>query len=160
MGKEITVFTSGTWDLLHVGHLNVLERSASLGDRLIVAVSTDELIESYKGIKPIIPYEQRARLVASIGIVDAVVPQTVLTDIRQLQEFDVDIVTIGSDWEHKHLDGLQWMKEQPGKQVVYLPYTQGVSTTSIKRQIIASANDIIQASLAREQQNWTGRENS
>ena len=58
------VFTSGSFDLFHIGHLNILEKSAALGDELIVGVSTDELIEEYKGMKPIIPYEQRARIVA------------------------------------------------------------------------------------------------
>ena len=75
------VFTSGSFDLFHIGHLNILEKSAALGDELIVGVSTDELIEEYKGMKPIIPYEQRARIVASIKCVTKVVKQTKLTEI-------------------------------------------------------------------------------
>lgn len=151
------VFTSGSFDLFHIGHLNILEKSAALGDELIVGVSTDELIEEYKGMKPIIPYEQRARIVASIKCVTKVVKQTKLTEIAQLQRENIDIVTIGDDWKGKYLEGLEWMKSQPGKEVVYFPYTPGVSTTQIKSQIIKSASDIIAAALSREEyidKNW------
>lgn len=151
------VFTSGSFDLFHIGHLNILEKSAALGDELIVGVSTDELIEEYKGMKPIIPYEQRARIVASIKCVTKVVKQTKLTEIAQLQRENIDIVTIGDDWKGKYLEGLEWMKSQPGKEVVYFPYTPGVSTTQIKSTIIKSASDIIAAALSREEfidKNW------
>ena len=151
------VFTSGSFDLFHIGHLNILEKSAALGDELIVGVSTDELIEEYKCMKPIIPFEQRARIVASIKCVTKVVKQTKLTEIAQLQRENIDIVTIGDDWKCKYLEGLEWMKSQPGKEVVYFPYTPGVSTTQIKSKIIKSANDIIAAALSREEyidQNW------
>ncbi|MBR6370056.1 MAG: adenylyltransferase/cytidyltransferase family protein [Bacteroidaceae bacterium] len=151
------VFTSGSFDLFHIGHLNILEKSAALGDELIVGVSTDELIEHYKGMKPIIPYEQRARIVASIKCVTKVVKQTKLTEIAQLQRESIDIVTIGDDWKGKYLEGLEWMKRQPGKEVIYFPYTPGVSTTHIKSTIIKSASDIIAAALSREEfidKNW------
>lgn len=145
------VFTSGSFDLFHVGHLNILEKSAALGDELIVGVSTDELIEKYKGMKPIIPFEQRFRIVQSIKCVMKVVKQVKLTEIAQLQREKIDIVTIGDDWVDKYLEGLEWMKQQPGKEVVYFPYTPGVSTTIIKRQIIESANQIVYAALHREE---------
>lgn len=151
------VFTSGSFDLFHVGHLNILEKSAALGDELIVGVSTDELIEEYKGMKPIIPYEQRARIVASIKCVTKVVKQTKLTEVAQLKRENIDVVTIGDDWKGKYLEGLEWMKSQPGKEVVYFPYTPGISTTQIKSQIIKGANDIIAAALMREEyidKNW------
>lgn len=145
------VFTSGSFDLFHVGHLNILEKSAALGDELIVGVSTDELIEKYKGMKPIIPFEQRFRIVQSIKCVTKVVKQVKLTEIAQLQREKIDIVTIGDDWVDKYLEGLEWMKQQPGKEVVYFPYTPGVSTTIIKRKIIESANQIVYAALHREE---------
>ena len=145
------VFTSGSFDLFHIGHLNILEKSAALGDELIVGVSTDELIEKYKGMKPIIPFEQRFRIVQSIKCVTKVVKQVKLTEIAQLQREKIDIVTIGDDWVDKYLEGLEWMKQQPGKEVVYFPYTPGVSTTIIKRQIIESANQIVYAALHREE---------
>ena len=95
MKKEKVVFTSGSWDLFHVGHLNVLRRSRELGDRLIVGVSTDELIAEYKGAPPVIPFEERLEIVQNVKGVDLAVRQTILTEIRQLQEYNVDIVTIG-----------------------------------------------------------------
>lgn len=149
--KTVRVFTSGSFDLFHVGHLNILQKSAALGDELIVGVSTDELIEHYKGMKPIIPFEQRIRIVEAIGCVTKVVKQVKLTEIAQLQREDIDIVTIGDDWQNKYLEGLEWMKAQPGKKVVYFPYTPGISTTTIKKTIIEGANAIIAATLAREE---------
>lgn len=128
-----------------------------MGDELIVGVSTDELIEHYKGMKPIIPFEQRVRIVESIKCVTKVVKQTKLTEIAQLQRENIDVVTIGDDWKDKYLEGLEWMKKQPGKEVVYFPYTPGVSTTKIKSEIIQHANDIVAAALTREEfidKNW------
>lgn len=147
--KKIIVHTAGTFDLFHIGHLNILKRSKELGDYLIVGVSTDELIESYKGVKPVIPYEQRAEIVKSIKYVDKVIEQTVLHDIRQLKKYKVDITTIGDDWKNKYLEGVDWMKKH-GKKVVYLPYTKGISVTGIKKRIIENAYDIIYAQLKRE----------
>ena len=150
MGTKKIVYTSGSWDMFHVGHLNVLERSKACGDYLVVGVSTDDLIEEYKGFPPIIPFKERVRIVSALKCVDKVVKQTILTEIRQLQELDVDIVTIGDDWKDKHLDGLEWMKAQPRKEVVYLEYTPGVSTTGIKKKIIENSYQIISAELKRE----------
>ncbi len=155
--KVVRVFTSGSFDLFHVGHLNILERSAILGDELIVGVSTDELIQHYKGMPPVIPFEQRVRIISSIKCVTKVVKQVKLTEVAQLQREEIDIVTIGDDWENKYLEGLEWMKQQPGKKVVYFPYTPSISTTGIKKKIIESANEIITAALQREAEldyNW------
>lgn len=155
--KRVRVFTSGSFDLFHVGHLNILERSAALGDELIVGVSTDELIQYYKGMPPVIPFEQRIRIVSSIKCVTKVVKQVKLTEVAQLQGEEIDIVTIGDDWENKYLEGLEWMKQQPEKKVVYFPYTPGISTTGIKKRIIESTNEIIEAALQREAEldyNW------
>ena len=155
--KKIRVFTSGSFDLFHIGHLNILERSAALGDELIVGVSTDELIQHYKGMPPIIPFEQRFRIISSLKCVTKAVKQVKLTEVAQLQREDIDIVTIGEDWINKYLEGLEWMKQQPGKEVVYFPYTPDVSTTSIKKKIIESTSEIIRAALQREAEldyNW------
>lgn len=148
--KKIRVFTSGSFDLFHIGHLNILERSAALGDELIVGVSTDELIKHYKGMPPIIPFEQRIRIISAIKCVTKVVKQVKLTEVAQLKQEEIDIVTIGDDWIGKYLEGLEWMKKQPQKQVIYFPYTPKISTTSIKKKIIKSANQIIDSALQRE----------
>jgi len=155
-GKRV-IYTSGSWDMFHVGHLNVLEKSKALGDYLIVGVSTDALIEEYKGLPPVIPFDERLRIVEALECVDEVVTQTVLTEIAQLKDLDVDVVTIGDDWKNKHLDGLEWMKSQPDKEVVYFEYTPGVSTTGIKKKIIENTYQIISAELKREidhMENW------
>ncbi len=115
---------------------------------MVVGVSTDELIEDYKGVKPIIPYAERAEIVASIVGVDVVVEQRVLMDIGILEEHQIDVATIGDDWRNKYLAGLEWMKEHG--EVVYLPYTDGVSTTGIKKNIIENAYELIRAQLVRE----------
>nr|WP_320057189.1 adenylyltransferase/cytidyltransferase family protein [uncultured Bacteroides sp.] len=148
--KTVRVFTSGSFDLFHVGHLNILEKSAALGNELIVGVSTDELIEEYKGMKPIVSFEQRFRIISALKCVTKVVKQVKLTEIAQLRRENIDIVTIGDDWINKYLEGLEWMKTQPDKKVVYFPYTPGVSTTSIKKEIINSTNLIVEAALQRE----------
>lgn len=139
--QEIVVFTSGTWDLYHTGHLNILKKSKELGTKLIVAVSTDELVKSYKEINPIIPFEQRIEIIKSCKYVDEVIPQEILTDINDLKKYKVNIITIGNDWKNKHLDGLEWAKKNDIK-VVYLPYTKGVSTSLITKNIIDRAYEI------------------
>lgn len=139
MTKKI-VFTAGTWDLFHIGHLNIIKKSKEFGDHLVVGVSTDELVMSYKKYKPFIPYNERLEIIQSIKYVDETVKQTKLIDINQLKKFNVDIVTIGDDWKNKYLEGLDWMKKQ-GKEVVYLPYTDGVSSTTIKQWIMSRSHE-------------------
>jgi glycerol-3-phosphate cytidylyltransferase len=128
-----TIITYGTFDMFHVGHLNILKRAKELGDRLIVAVSTDEF-NKVKGKKVIIPYEQRAKIVESIKYVDEVIPENnweqKLNDIKQ---HNVDIFVMGDDWKDK----FDFLKETC--EVVYLPRTQNISTTQFKN----SAQSII-----------------
>ncbi len=124
-----TVLTYGTFDMFHIGHLKLLKRLKSLGDRLIVAVSTDEFNE-IKGKKTIIPYEQRAEIVEAIKYVDMVIPENdweqKVTDIKK---YNVDIFAMGHDWEGK-FDELKEYCE-----VIYLPRTEGISTTALKEQL-------------------------
>ncbi|QIM64078.1 glycerol-3-phosphate cytidylyltransferase [Frederiksenia canicola] len=127
MGK--TVITYGTFDLFHIGHLKLLQRLKQLGDRLIVAVSTDEFNEG-KGKKTMIPYSQRAEIVQNIKCVDLVIPETSweqkLVDVKK---YDVDVFAIGNDWEGK----FDFLKEHC--EVVYLERTQGISSTQIKQTL-------------------------
>ncbi|HIM94406.1 MAG TPA: glycerol-3-phosphate cytidylyltransferase [Campylobacterales bacterium] len=124
-----TILTYGTYDMFHIGHLKLLKRLKSLGDKLIVAVSTDEFNE-IKGKKTIIPYEQRAEIVEAIKYVDMVIPENnweqKVTDIKK---YNVDIFSMGHDWEGK-FDELKEYCE-----VVYLPRTEGISTTVLKEQL-------------------------
>lgn len=124
-----TVLTYGTFDLFHIGHLNLINRLADMGDRLIIAVSTDEF-NAGKGKTSVVSYEDRSRIISSIKGVDLVIPETSweqkATDIK---EHDVDIFAIGEDWAGK-FDELKELCE-----VVYLPRTDGISSTEIKQML-------------------------
>ena len=137
---KTVVYTGGTWDLFHIGHLNLIKKSKRLGDYLIVAVSTDELVKSYKKYKPFIPYEERVEIIKSLKYADKVVKQTKLIDIKHMIKYKVDIVTIGDDWKTKYLEGLEWMKKN-GKKVVYLSYTKGISSTILRERICKEWNN-------------------
>ncbi|MFG6137169.1 glycerol-3-phosphate cytidylyltransferase [Halomonas sp. B23F22_10] len=124
-----TVITYGTFDMFHVGHLKLLQRLSEMGDKVIVAVSTDEF-NIGKGKKTLIPYEQRAQIVESIKYVDLVIPEESweqkLTDVKK---YDVDIFAIGEDWKGK-FDFLSDLCE-----VHYLKRTKNISTTDLKRSL-------------------------
>jgi len=121
-----TVITYGTFDLFHIGHLRLLQRAKSLGNKLIVAVSTDEFNE-IKGKKTIIPYEQRAEIVENIKCVDMVIPEKSWEQkTEDIKKYAVDVFVIGEDWRGK----FDYLKEICD--VVYLPRTEGISTTQLK----------------------------
>ena len=128
MSKK-TVLTYGTFDMFHIGHLNLLKRLKSLGDELIVGISTDAFNE-LKGKKTIIPYAQRAQIVEAIRYVDRVIPEECWEQkVEDILKYDVDIFAMGHDWEGK-FDDLKAYCE-----VVYLPRTEGISTTALKEQL-------------------------
>lgn len=133
MGVKKVVFIGGCWDLFHIGHLNILQRAAAMGDTLVVGVNADELVEREKGMKPAISFEHRYRIIEALKCVDIVIKQTVKTDIGQLKEYKVNIVVVGEDWEGKYVEGLEWMKKHG--EVVYLPRTGGISSTEIKQRL-------------------------
>lgn len=124
-----TIITYGTFDMFHIGHLKLLERLKAMGDRVIVAVSTDEF-NIGKGKKTLIPYEQRAAIVNAIEYVDLVIPEESweqkLTDVKK---YEVDVFAIGNDWKGK-FDFLEDLCE-----VVYLPRTKNISTTDLKKSL-------------------------
>ncbi len=138
-----TVLTYGTFDMFHIGHLELLKRLKSLGSKLIVAVSTDEFNE-IKGKKTIIPYAQRKSIVEAIKYVDMVIPENNWEQKRiDVKELNVDIFAMGDDWKGK-FDFLENDCE-----VIYLSRTDGISSTELKQQLnsISKVNfqDIIQA---------------
>lgn len=124
------VITFGTFDVFHIGHLNVLERARALGDFLIVGVSTDALNRKKKGRSPIFPFAQRARIVNALGCVDAVFPEESLEAKRHyIQSQRADILAMGDDWRG------QFDELADICQVVYLPRTPSVSTTATIEKI-------------------------
>ncbi|MCG2622271.1 adenylyltransferase/cytidyltransferase family protein [Arthrobacter sp. I2-34] len=129
MGK--TVLTYGTFDLFHIGHLNILKRLRGLGDQLIVGVSTDDF-NAIKGKKPVVPFEQRIEIVRAIRYVDLAIPEDNWAQKREdIEKYNVDVFGIGEDWKGK-FDDLEDKVE-----VVYLPRTSGISTTEMKRVLSA-----------------------
>lgn len=127
-----TVLTYGTFDLFHIGHLNVLRRLRELGDRLVVGVSTDEF-NTLKGKKPVVPFQQRIELVRSIRYVDEAFAESTWEQKREdIEEYGVTVFGMGADWEGK-FDDLSDL----GVEIVYLPRTEGISTTELKRVLSA-----------------------
>ena len=121
------VITYGTFDLLHYGHINLLRRAKALGDYLIVAISTDEF-NALKGKKAYYNYETRKMMLEAIKYVDLVIPETCWEQkVEDIKKYNVDIFTIGSDWEGK----FDFLKEYC--EVIYLPRTEGISSTKIKK---------------------------
>ena len=127
------VITYGTFDLLHYGHINLLKRAKSLGDYLIVALSTDEFNWKEKKKKCYFPYEERKKLLESIRYVDLVIPEENWEQKKEdIIKYQIDIFTIGDDWKGK----FDYLKELC--EVVYLPRTPEISTTKIKQDLLTS----------------------
>ncbi len=125
-----TVITFGTFDVLHVGHVRVLSRSAALGDRLVVGVSSDALNLSKKGRNPVFSQDERLEIVASLKVVDDVFVEESLEQKREyVLEHKADVLVMGDDWAGK-FDFLNDVCK-----VVYLPRTPSVSTTAIIEHI-------------------------
>lgn len=124
------VITYGTFDLLHVGHINLLRRAKELGDYLIVVVSTDEFNWNEKRKKCYFSYEERKKLVEAVRYVDLVIPENNWEQkVSDVQEYHVDTFVMGDDWVGK----FDFLKEYCD--VVYLPRTEGISTTKIKQDL-------------------------
>ena len=129
IGKKTVVYTSGTFDMLHINHLRLIEYARGLGDILIVGVNTDELVASYKST-PMIPFEDRIALMRAIKGPDLVIPQHSLDHKDKVKKLKFDVFVVGDDWTGKY-DYLEKM----GVTVVYTPYGRGTSSSSLKRKI-------------------------
>jgi len=129
MNKTIG-YTTGVFDLFHIGHLRLLKRAKMHCDYLIVGVSTDELVHSYKKKDPIIPFAHRLEIVGSISYVDEVIVQTHRDKKKQFDEICYDILFVGDDWKNDPLWlDLEVYLEKENAKVTYFPYTKTVSTT-------------------------------
>lgn len=128
-GKTV-VYTSGTFDMFHSNHLKMIKYARGLGETLIVGVSTDELVCSYKK-PPIIPFEERLAIIEALKYPDIVIPQRTLDHTDLVKKLNIDVFVVGDDWTGKY----DYLKEL-GVTVFYFPYGSGVSTSSIKKQIV------------------------
>jgi len=142
MDKKYKVgYTAGVFDLFHVGHLNILKRAKERCDYLMVAVSTDELVQSYKNKKPIIPYKERNAIVEAIKYVDEVVPQINRDKIAAYMQYHFDVMFVGDDWKGNEVfEEVNAFMHEHGACVEYLPYTQNISSTFLKN-VLSKINE-------------------
>ena len=137
----MVVYTVGTFDLLHVGHLALLEYCASLGDTVAVGVASDEVVLLYKPKIPVIPLDQRMEMLKALSCVDIVLPYHELDYLTVCKEVKADIFVIGEDWGRKpHNKGVEdYLKEQ-GKKIVQVQYNPRTSSTEIRKTVISIQN--------------------
>ena len=121
------MYTSGCFDIFHQVHINKLKKTKALCDYLIVGVSTDELIEKSKGRPPLIPFEERISILESNRYVDEVIPQVDKNKQRVVDEYNIDAISVGSDWKGKY--------PSVTCDMVYFDYTPNVSSTVLKRKL-------------------------
>jgi glycerol-3-phosphate cytidylyltransferase len=143
-------YTTGVYDMFHIGHLNVIRRAKEQCDYLIVGVSTDELVAHDKNKKPVIPFEERCEIVLAIKYVDKVVPQSDKNKFVAWEKYRFDKMFVGSDWQGTP----QWQKYEEqlapfGVEIDYLPHTDGISSTMLTGVIkkildeVASSSEIV-----------------
>ncbi len=128
-------YTTGVYDLFHIGHLNLLKNAKGMCDKLIVGVTIDELV-AYKGKKAMIPFEDRIEIVRSIKYVDAAVPQYNMDKLEACKKLGATLLFVGDDWYNTP----KWQEYEKqfhdaGIRIVYFPYTQGTSSTQIRKAL-------------------------
>jgi glycerol-3-phosphate cytidylyltransferase len=139
----LRVFTAGTFDLPHSGHVNFLRECAKIGS-VTVAINTDEFIAEYKGKLPVMSYSERSAVIAELRSVDLVIPNwgdancaAVVDEENQIES--IDILAIGSDWArkdyYKQMGFTQDWLDERGISLLYIPYTAGISSTEIKKRL-------------------------
>lgn len=129
-------YTTGVYDMFHIGHLNILKRAKEQCDYLIVGVSTDELVQHDKNKTPIIPFVERCAIVEAIKYVDKVVPQTDKNKFGAWEKYHFNKMFVGSDWKGTP----QWAKFEEefapvGVEIVYLDHTDGISSTILRDRL-------------------------
>ena len=128
-------YTTGVFDLFHIGHLNLLKNAKGMCDKLIVGVTTDELV-SYKNKKAVIPFEERLEIVRSIKYVDAAIPQENMNKFEAWKKLKFDVMFVGDDWYNTP----KWQEfekqfNEVGVRIVYFPYTKGTSSTLLNETL-------------------------
>lgn len=134
-------YTQGVFDLFHIGHLNLLRKAKEQCDFLIVGVNSDELVEAYKHKTPVIPGDQRKEIVEAIRVVDQCILVDTLDKETIWKEHPFDAIFIGDDWKGNE----RWKKTEEqlsahGAKVVYLKYTDGISSTALRQKISGNGN--------------------
>ena len=128
-------YTAGVFDLFHIGHLNLLKNARGMCDKLVVGVTVDDLV-TYKGKRAMIPFEDRIEIIRNIKCVDAAIPQYDMDKVAACEKLGASILFVGDDWYHTpKWEEYERSAKEAGIQVVYFPYTQGVSSTIISNTL-------------------------
>jgi len=136
-------YTTGVFDMFHVGHLNILRKSREFCDRLIVGVTTDETVLREKQKSPIVPYDERAEIVRNIRFVDEVVPEESTDKLLAWESLRFDVIFKGSDWKGtRKWNDLEVAFAARGVEVVYFPYTEHTSSTKLRTVLDHYMEDI------------------
>lgn len=138
MEKKYKVgYTTGVFDLFHIGHLNILRRAKDMCENLIVGVSTDELVQEYKNKTPVIPFEERCAIVEAIKYVDKVVPQENRDKVAAFNQYKFDVMFVGDDWKGSEVfeEVDRYMKKHGKAGVEYISYTQHISSTILNEKL-------------------------
>lgn len=129
-------YTTGVFDMFHIGHLNILKRAKEQCEYLIVGVSTDELVEDYKHKTPVIPFDERINIISSICYVDEVVPQVSMDKYEAWKKLHFDAIFHGDDWKGSDLyNEIERKLSQVGVKMIYLPHTAGTSSTLLHEKL-------------------------
>ena len=133
--KTIVGYTSGVYDLFHIGHLNLLKNAKGLCDKLIGGVTSDELV-AYKNKKSVIQHADRMEIVRNIKHVDAVVPQNDMDKFKMWKRLKFDVMFVGDDWfESEKWEELDKKFQKEGVKIIYFPYSKGISSTLINKTL-------------------------
>lgn len=139
--KQIVGYTTGVFDLFHIGHLNLLRSAKGMCDRLVVGVTSDELV-AYKNKKPVIPYSERKEIVSSLKYVDCVVAQDSMDKFEAWERYKFNVMFVGDDWfKTEKWEEIEKKLKEVGVQIVYFPYTKGTSSTLINEVLIKLRGD-------------------
>lgn len=136
MKKYKVGFTDGVYDMFHVGHLNMIRTAKSYCDKLIVGVHSDEIVEGYKHRKPVINEQDRREIVGAIREVDQAVINYTRDKMKLWEKYHFDVIFIGDDWKGtERWNNFEKVLAKIGVAVEYIPYTQGISTTQIRKEL-------------------------
>ena len=136
MKEQVIGYTAGVFDLFHIGHLTLLKNAKGMCDKLIVGVTTDELVQ-YKNKKPVIPFEERIEIIRNLKCVDAAVAQEDMDKLTMCKKLGAKLLFVGDDWYNTD----KWKKyeeefEKEGIKIIYFPYYKGTSSTLINKTLI------------------------
>lgn len=141
MKKYKVGYTTGVFDLFHIGHLNILRRAKEQCEYLIVGISTDDLVQTYKHKSPVIPFVERMEIVEAIKYVDKVVPQTSMDKMLAWKEHHFDVMFHGDDWKNSSMyNRYEEQFAEVGVSLVFLPHTEGTSSTEIALRLQENAD--------------------